>query len=132
MPDEPAVPEFTLPEWGTEGAPPPPPVPIEEPVDPGIEIAVERPIVVVAGQLPAGWDVHTVHGLVTAHARSDKDETHDAAASATSKAVSALRDAAAEVGANAVTDVSLTVSHRKSRTVVTAWGTAVAFSRRTT
>lgn len=132
MTDEPAVPEFTLPDWGTEGAPPPPPVePDPEPntENDAIEIEVERPVLVTAGQLPARWDIHTVHGLVTAHGKSDKDDPTDSISTATAKAVSALRDAASNMGANAVTDVSISVSGRKSKTVVTVWGTAVSFSR---
>lgn len=130
MTDEPAIPEFTLPEWGTDGAPPPPPMPPDPPGD--IEIEVERPVLVVAGRLPTGWDIHTVHGLVSAHGTSDKDGADEATAAATAKATAELRHQAAALGANAVTDVGLTTSHRKSRTVVTAWGTAVSFSRRTT
>lgn len=130
MSDEPVVPEFTLPDWGTEGAPSPPPVePDPELDDDAIEIEVERPVLVTAGQLPARWDIHTVHGLVTAHGKSEKDDPTDSVSNATAKAVSALRDAASAMGANAVTDVSITVSGRKSKTVVTAWGTAVSFSR---
>lgn len=130
MSDEPVVPEFTLPDWGTEGAPPPPPVePDPELDDEAIEIEVERPVLVTAGHLPARWDIHTVHGLVTAHGKSEKDDPTDSVANATAKAVSALRDAASAMGANAVTDVSIVVSGRKSKTVVTAWGTAVSFSR---
>lgn len=132
MSDEPLVPEFTLPDWGTEGAPPPPPVePDLELDDSGesIEIEVERPVLVTAGQLPDRWEIKTVHGLVTAHGKSDKDEPADSVSSATAKAVSALRDAASDMGANAVTDVSIAVSGRKSKTVVTVWGTAVSFSR---
>lgn len=130
MSDEPAVPEFTLPDWGTDGAPPPPPVENDPDLEfDGVEIEVERPVVLSAGPLPARWDVHTVHGLVTAHGKSDKDDQADAVSNATTKAVAALRAAAAELGANAVTHVALTVSGRKSKTVVTAWGTAVTFSR---
>lgn len=132
MTDEPAVPEFTLPDWGTDGAPPPPPVePDAEPVRDGdaIEIEVERPVLITAGQLPTRWEIHTVHGLVTAHGKSDKDDPTDSVSNATAKATSALRDAASNMGANAVTDVSITVSGRKSQTVVTIWGTAVSFSR---
>ncbi|MDX1449719.1 MAG: heavy metal-binding domain-containing protein [Acidimicrobiia bacterium] len=132
MSDEPAVPEFTLPDWGTDGAPPPPAVDDESPADDTvdeIEIEVERPILLTAGSLPARWDIHTVHGLVTAHAKSEKDDPADSAASATAKAVAELREAAATMGANAVTHVSVTVGGRKSKTVVTMWGTAVSFSR---
>jgi uncharacterized protein YbjQ (UPF0145 family) len=132
MADEPPVPEFTLPDWGTDGAPPEPAVPDDAPDDADsepIEISVERPILVTAGALPPTWKVHTVHGLVTGHARSDKDDASDPADSACEEAVAAVTERAAELGANAVTDLALSVSWRKSKVVVTAWGTAVSFSR---
>ncbi len=130
MSDEPLVPEFTLPDWGTEGAPPPPPVqPDPELDDDAIEIEVERPVLVTAGHLPDRWEVQTVHGLVAAHGKSDKDDPTDSVSSATAKAMSALRDAASDMGANAVTDVSITVCGRESTTVVTVWGTAVSVCR---
>ena len=132
MVEEPLVPEFTLPDWGTGGAPPEPAVSDDaddavaaEP----IEISVERPILVTSGPLPPSWKVDTVHGLVTGHAKSDKDDPADAAEAACAKAVSAMTARAAELEANAVTDVALSVSGRKSKVVATAWGTAVSFSR---
>lgn len=132
MADEPPVPEFTLPDWGTEGAPPEPTVPDDADDaadDDPIEISVERPILVTAGPLPPAWKVHTVHGLVTGHAKSDKDDASDAAESACAKAVAALTERAGELGANAVTDLAMSVSGRKSKSVATVWGTAVTFSR---
>jgi uncharacterized protein YbjQ (UPF0145 family) len=132
MADESPVPEFTLPDWGTEGAPPEPTVPDDAEIAADgeqIEISVERPMLVTAGALPAAWKVHTVHGLVTGHAKSDKDDLSDAAESACTKAVAEVTERAAEMGANAVTDLALAVSGRKSKVVVTAWGTAVSFSR---
>ena len=132
MAEEPLVPAFTLPDWGTEGAPPEPAVPdeAEDGVGPEpIEISVERPILVTSGALPPSWKVHTVHGLVTGHAKGDKDETSDAAESACTKAIAAVTERAAALGANAVTDLALSVSGRKSNVIVTAWGTAVSFSR---
>jgi hypothetical protein len=132
MPDEPTVPEFTLPDWGTEGAPPAPDVPIDEAPEAQseeIEITVETSILLLAGPLPDRWQVHTVHGIVTSHGRGDKDDHVDAVESATSKALAGLEDRALAIGANAVTDVSLTVSGRKAKVVVTTWGTAVSFSR---
>ena len=132
MPDEPTVPEFTLPDWGTEGAPPEPTVP-DEPdgphASPKIEISVERPLLVTAGPLPARWDVTTIHGLVTGFGKSDKEDHLDAVQAATAKAVDDLRDQAGRLGATGVIEVSLTVSGRKARTVVIAAGTAVSFSR---
>lgn len=132
MADEPLVPEFTLPDWGTEGAPPEPTVP-DDAAEGGdselIEISVERPILVTAGALPPSWKVHTVHGLVTGHAMSAEDDSFDATETASEKAVTAMTERAADLGANAVTDLALAVSGRKSKVIVTAWGTAVSFSR---
>lgn len=132
MPDESAVPEFSLPDWGTEGAPPEPSVPHDAESDAGrgsIEIAVERPILLTAGALPSRWDVRTVHGLVTGFGKSEKDNHLDAVQSATTKALDDLSEKARTMGANAVADVDVSVSERKSKIVVTAWGTAVSFSR---
>lgn len=132
MPDDPTAHEFNLPDWGTEGAPPEPAVPEEttdEAITDPIEISVERSVLLAAGALPPRWDVRTVHGLVTGHAKSDKDDHVAAVDSATSKALAELSRRADEMGANAVTDVRVTTTGRKSRVVATAWGTAVSFSR---
>ncbi|MEX2278694.1 MAG: heavy metal-binding domain-containing protein [Acidimicrobiia bacterium] len=130
MPDESAVPEFSLPDWGTEGAPPEPSVPADADADADlVEIAVERPMLLVAGALPSRWNVRTVHGLVTAFGKSEKDDHLDAVESATAKALDDLSEKAQAMGANAVVDVDVAVSGRKSKVVVTAWGTAVSFSR---
>ena len=131
MPDESTVPEFKLPDWGTDGAPPEPavpddPLPVTE--DP-IEISVERAVVVTAGPLPDRWNIQTVHGLVVGHGKSEKDSHIEAVESATSQAIAQLEAQGAERGANAVIDTALTVSGRKSKVVVTAWGTAVSFNR---
>lgn len=131
MPDESTVPEFKLPDWGTDGAPPEPAVPDDPPsaFDDPIEISVERPMVVTAGPLPNRWDVQTVHGLVVGHGKSERDSHLEAVESATLKAIAQLEAQGAERGANAVIDTAVTVSGRKSKVVVTAWGTAVTFSR---
>ena len=132
MPEDQTVPEFNLPDWGTEGAPPEPAVPDEgtdEAVPDQIEISVERSILLTAGPLPPRWEVRTVHGLVTGHAKSDKDDHVAAVESATSKAMAELSRRAVEMGANAVTDVTVTTTGRKSRVVATVWGTAISFSR---
>lgn len=130
MSEDPAVPEFSLPDWGTEGAPPPPPIPDEGTDDPApIEISVERPLLVVAGPLPDRWKAHTLHGLVFATAKSDKDDRDAAVDSATDKALGTLRERAAALEANAVTDVKIEVDEKKSKVRVTVWGTAVSFSR---
>lgn len=132
MSDESAVPEFSLPDWGTEGAPPEPSVAADDVPDAdldAIEIAVERPILLVAGALPSRWNVRTVHGLVAAFGRSEKDDHLDAVESATAKALDDLSKKAQAMGANAVVDIDIATSSRKSKIVVSAWGTAVSFSR---
>jgi uncharacterized protein YbjQ (UPF0145 family) len=70
--------------------------------------------------------VRTVHGLVTGFGRSDNDD--HAVESATAKALGDISESAQAMGANAVVDVGIAVSGRKSKIVVTAWGTAVSFS----
>ena len=132
MAEDTSLPEFTLPEWGTDGAPPEPAVDGDATHDGAaepIEISVERPLLVVAGALPPAWKVHTVHGLVTGHAKSDKEHSATATQAACTKAVAEVTERAAELGANAVTDLAFSVSGRKTNVVVTAWGTAVSFSR---
>jgi hypothetical protein len=130
MSDDPSVPEFSLPDWGTEGAPPPPPIADEGMDDPAqIEISVERPMLVVAGPLPDRWKAHTLHGLVFATAKSDKDDRATAVESAIDKALGTLRERASALEANAVTDVKIEVEEKKSRVRVIVWGTAVSFSR---
>lgn len=130
MPDEPTVPEFSLPDWGTEGAPPEPVVAATDTDDvPPIEISVEHPVLLAAGSLPPRWEVRTVHGVVTATGSSDHADPQAATESATEAALSTLAERASTMGANAVTDVALAVRSRKSNAVVTAWGTAVSFSR---
>lgn len=132
MPDESVVPEFSLPDWGTEGAPPEPSVPADADSDAdleSIEIAIERPMLLTSGALPSRWNVRTVHGLVTGFGKSEKDDHLDAVESATAKALDDLSEKAQAMGANAVVDVDVAVSGRKSKVVVTAWGTAVSFSR---
>ena len=129
MAEDPPVPEFTLPDWGTDGAPPEPSVPDDVETVEQIEISVERPMLITAGGLPADWKVHTIHGLVTGHAKSDRDDLADASESACAKAAQQVSERAARLGANGVIDVSFTIAARKSKIVATAWGTAVSFSR---
>ncbi|HSJ29353.1 MAG TPA: heavy metal-binding domain-containing protein [Acidimicrobiia bacterium] len=127
MADDSTLPEFNLPDWGTEGAPPAPIVD-DDPAG-EIEISVEQPVVVTAGSLPSGWTVRTIHGLVAAHAKSEKDDTAKALDAATARCLDELQERAASLGANAVIDAAISVTERKSRVIVTAWGTAVSFSR---
>lgn len=134
MSDEHAVPEFTLPDWGSDGAPPEPPVTeeIERPPSDGpgdVAIVLERAPLVTTIPLPSAWPIETIHGLVTAHGHSDDADLTSAAADATAAAVEALQDAASDLGANAVVGVGLSSILRKGVVVVTAVGTAVRVSR---
>jgi hypothetical protein len=133
MPDEPTVPEFHLPDWGTEGAPPIPAVPPDEGPPPRedrdeVEISVERSMLLTTGPLPLRWQIDTVHGLVTAHGQGDEDDFEIAVRAATDKALADLQEAARGMDASAVTDIRLTATAKKSKVVVTATGTAVSFS----
>ncbi len=133
MPDESLLPEFHLPDWGTEGAPPEPAVAEDEAFAPvatsEIEISVERSMLLTSGPLPLRWQVETIHGVVVGHGKSDKDDPATAVEAATSKALRALEAAAHERNATAVTDVGLVTTKHKGNVVVTAIGTAVEFSR---
>jgi uncharacterized protein YbjQ (UPF0145 family) len=70
-----------------------------------------------------------LHGLVFATAKSDKDDRNAAVEAAIEKALGTLRERAAALEANAVTDVEISVDEKKSKVRVTVWGTAVSFSR---
>jgi uncharacterized protein YbjQ (UPF0145 family) len=136
MPDESPLPEFHLPDWGTDGAPPEPTVGDDDTVPPvttakseEIEISVERSMLLTAGPLPLRWQVETIHGVVVGHGKSDKSDLASAVEAATSKALQALEKAAEDRNATAVTDVELVTSLHKGTVVVTAIGTAVEFSR---
>jgi uncharacterized protein YbjQ (UPF0145 family) len=127
MSDDPAVPEFRLPAWGTEGAPPPPV--LEGDFEAEIEIRVEAPVIVVTTALPDRWTTETIHGVVTGQGASDEGDPAAAIETATALALSALETAAGDRGANAVTGVRLTTTRKKSTVAVLAYGTAVTFSR---
>jgi hypothetical protein len=136
MPDESPLPEFHLPDWGTEGAPPEPAVGEDDAFQAvvaskpdEIEISVERSMLLTSGSLPLRWQVETIHGVVVGHGKSDKADPATAVETATSKALQALEDAAQERNATAVTDVGLVTTKHKGSVVVTAIGTAVEFSR---
>lgn len=131
MPDESPLPEFHLPDWGTDGAPPEPAVGDDGAFEsvPEIEISVERSMLLTAGPLPIRWQVETIHGVVVGHGTSEKADLGTALEAATSKALQALEDAALERNATAVTDVRLVTTKHKGSVVVTAIGTAVDFSR---
>ncbi len=133
MPDESPLPEFHLPDWGTDGAPPEPAVgdddAIESVAASEIEISVERSMLLTSGPLPIRWQVETIHGVVVGHGKSEKADLETAVEAATSKALQALEAAAQERNATAVTDVGLVTTKHKGSVVVTAIGTAVEFSR---
>ncbi len=134
MSDEPSVPEFRLPEWGTEGAPPAPDVPADGDLPPRedgdeVQISVERSVLLTTGPLPLRWQIDTVHGLVVSHGKSDRDDLEEAVATATEAALAGLADAARDHSATGVVDIRLVTTTRKSKVVVTATGTAVGFSR---
>ena len=133
MPDESPLPEFHLPDWGTDGAPPEPAVDeddvFESVAASEIEISVERSLLLTSGPLPLRWQVETIHGVVVGHGKSDKADLEAAVEAATSKALQSLEDAAQERNATAVTDVGLVTTKNKGSVVVTAIGTAVEFSR---
>lgn len=137
MPDDSPLPEFHLPDWGTEGAPPEPAVTEEDPAvvgrahaaDQEVAITVERPVLLTAGSPPIPWQVETVHGLLIGHGESDDDDLTAAVEAGTARALAALEQAAAGLDASAVTDVRLVTTTRKGKVVVTATGTAVDLSR---
>lgn len=133
MPDESLLPEFHLPDWGTDGAPPEPVVGEDESVaavvESEIEIFSKRSMLLTSGPLPVRWQVETIHGVVVGHGTSAKTDLATAVGAATSKALQSLEDAAQERNATAVTDIGLVTTKHKGSVVVTAIGTAVEFSR---
>lgn len=130
------IPEFELPEWGTEGAPPHPPFPDDPGADTEvagetreIAIEVEYDVTVTTTSLPQGWRITEVLGLVTGEASSDKDDPAKAAAKAKGKAVETATEAARALGANAITGLRLEMTSAKGAIAVIAYGTAVRFDR---
>lgn len=123
-------PEFTLPDWGTDGAPPEPPADTTDRADAEVEleIRVEAQVLLSTLALPDRWAVGTIHGLVSATARSKDDDPADAQSKATAKALRRLTEAARRLGANAVVGTRLTATRQKGVAVVTAYGTAVEVS----
>ena len=124
-------PEFTLPDWGTDGAPPEPTT--EEPSgtasdDRELEIRVERQTLVTTTPLPGRWTVQSIHGLVSTSGRSKDADPERAQSKAVAKALEALEVEAAEIGADAVVGVRLAVTRGKGVVVATAYGTAVEVS----
>ena len=122
---------FDLPDWGTDGAPP---RPLEdtnlddavEPADLFLEVTPE--LIRTTTQLPPGYRVRTVIGLVSAEGSAAvTDEVHFAGALAMAKAAALdrLSSDASTSGATAVTGIRLTVATRLNDVVVVAYGTAL-------
>jgi uncharacterized protein YbjQ (UPF0145 family) len=131
------IPEFALPDWGTEGAPPPPALEAEdgppEASIPAREITLEvetTPVLSTAG-LPAGWTVTETVDLVWAVGSAKEDETATATATelAIDRALDNLRVEAARRTADAIVEVRLEPIGRKRTVTVIAYGTAVRTSR---
>lgn len=124
-------PEFTLPDWGTDGAPPEPATDTsvaDGGEDRELEIRVERQTLVTTTALPSRWTVQSIHGLVATSGRSKDTDPERAQAKAVAKALEALEGEAAELGADAVVGVRLAVTRNKGVVVATAYGTAVGVS----
>lgn len=125
MTDETQPPEFSLPEWGIDGAPTVADVSGGE--QPGTSRLSRNGVAVLSTDLPAGFVVGRVIGLVTASASAslkDEDVVH-AIDAATVRAIDGLtRDTTAD----AVIGVRLVSTVRKDTVVVTAYGTAVTIS----
>lgn len=117
------VPSFHLPEWGTEGAPPPP---TSEPSQPATS---QQPslLVTTTDQVP-GRTVHSFLGLVVGEAvgEANAEELQAVVETARGRALERMRDRAAMAGAHAVVGVRLGVTLRKRTVLVTAVGTAVS------
>jgi uncharacterized protein YbjQ (UPF0145 family) len=126
---------FDLPEWGTEGAPPPPPPDTDlddavEPVDLFLDVTPE--LVRATTQLPAGYRVRNVIGLVSAEgsaAVTDDVGFAGAVAMAKAAALDRLSSDASTSGATAVVGIHLAVATRLNDVVVVAYGTALDVTR---
>jgi uncharacterized protein YbjQ (UPF0145 family) len=122
---------FDLPDWGTEGAPPPPPPDTDlddavEPVDLFLDVTPE--LIRTTTQLPPGYRVRNVVGLVSAEGSATvTDDVAFAGALATAKAAALdrLSSDASTSGATAVVGIRLTVATRLNDVVVIAYGTAL-------
>lgn len=130
----PEIPEFALPDWGTEGAPPPPALGAEdgpsEESTPAREITleVETAPILSTGGLPSGWTITEVLDIVTGVGFAGKDDPAATAERAVTTAIGDLRSSATGLGADAVVDVRLAMIGTKALTV-TAYGTAVRADR---
>ena len=137
--DTPDAPPFHLPDWGTEGAPPPPEagdldaddhVP-DDPDDqrPVVNVEVDTSVMFLTTPLPAGWTVTNVIGLVTATASSSKGSPKKALQAASQKALEALEGVARKQRADGVVGLRLSVESDDDGATVLAYGTAVDFTR---
>ena len=124
------IPSFQLPDWGTEGAPPPPPdSPELEPDGPTVTVEVDHSLLAFTGTTPPGWTVEGVLGLVAGEGASDKSQPTKAASAARKMAVQNLETEARALGANAIGGVEIALTAKKSRTTVIAYGTALQIRR---
>ena len=122
---------FDLPEWGTEGAPPPPPPETDlddavEPADLFLEVTPE--LIRTTTQIPPGYRVRDVIGLVSAEgAAAVTDDVAFGAALSTAKAAALdrLSSEASTSGATAVVGIQMTVATRLNDVVVIVYGTAL-------
>ena len=122
---------FDLPEWGTEGAPPPPPpdTDLDDAVEPpDLFLDVTPELIRTTTQLPPGYRVRNVIGLVSAEgSASVTDDVAFGAALAAAKAAALdrLSSDASTSGATAVVGIRMTVTTRLNDVVVIAYGTAL-------
>ncbi len=122
---------FDLPEWGTAGAPPPPPPGTDlddaaEQADLYLDVTAE--LILTTTQLPPGYRVRSVIGLVSAEGSASVNDDigfNGALAVAKSAALDRLSSDASTSGAGAVVGIRLTVATRLNDVVVLAYGTAL-------
>ncbi len=117
MDEETTAPEFSLPEWGTAGAP--------------VVGNVDRPSMdgtpLSTTGLPDGFVIARVLGVMSASSSATvtPEDPADAQDAASSEAVERLAGVGAEAGADAVIGVRLVTTTRKDWVTVTAYGTGV-------
>ena len=137
--DTPETPSFHLPDWGTDGAPPPPdrddtgaddldPDGAED-QRPVVSVEVDTSVLLLTTPLPPGWTITNVIGVVSATGSSTKDKPRKALSAATEKALDSLRAEARAQRADGVVGLALSVVPDRDSTTVFAYGTAVGFVR---
>ena len=119
MSDE-ASPEFSLPEWGTEGAPTVGDRPA--PADGWSGVAL------LTTDLPDGFVVGRVLGVVTGSGSASLDGDGDTVAADGATAAALGRLVANAAGADAIVGIRISTVTRKDTLVVVAYGTAVTVS----